>query len=76
MNRIVWSRSRQGTHSDRIPIEYRIEVATDPSAWRLVASSEDHLPVPDLLEIPLQDPLTLPNAYVMVLRMTRECIGE
>lgn len=65
INRIVWSRDATGQYSDRCPIDYRIEVATEPSAWRQVASSQDHLPIPDLLEIPARDPLLLPKEYVI-----------
>lgn len=65
INRIVWSRDRLGIYSDRTPVDYRIEVATDLPFWRQVASSADHLPLPDLLEIPARDPLTLPKEYVI-----------
>ena len=39
INRIVWSRDRLGKWTDRVPLEYRIEVATEPGQWLEVASS-------------------------------------
>ena len=44
IDRIVWARDRQGKFQDRLAIKYRIEVATEPTNWKLVASSDDRLP--------------------------------
>lgn len=44
IDRIVWSRDRSGSFGDRIPTDYRIEVAVEPGAWQLVASSADRQP--------------------------------
>ena len=44
INRIVWGRDRQGRYKDRLPTQYRIEVATRPDKWRTIASSDDRLP--------------------------------
>ena len=41
--RVVWSRDREGKLVDRLPVEYRIEVATG-AAWRVVADSTDRRP--------------------------------
>jgi len=41
---IVWGRDRKGQYVDRLPIRYRIEVASTPQQWQLVASSADRLP--------------------------------
>src|SRR6185436_20533406 len=41
INHIVWARDREGVYADRLPIEYRIEVAIEPEQWKVVASSED-----------------------------------
>jgi mono/diheme cytochrome c family protein len=41
IDRVIWSRDRQGPNRDRIPIEYSIEVADEPGRWREVASSSD-----------------------------------
>jgi signal transduction histidine kinase/ligand-binding sensor domain-containing protein len=41
INRMVWSRDRLGKFSDRLATEYRIEVAREPGAWQVVASSAD-----------------------------------
>ncbi len=43
IDRVVWGRDREGKFDDRLPIHYRVEVATEPGAWRLVASSDDRL---------------------------------
>ena len=44
VERIVWGRDRNGEFSDRLPVAYRIEVASgdgDDAAWTLVADSTD-----------------------------------
>ncbi|MBL9139811.1 MAG: DUF1553 domain-containing protein [Verrucomicrobiales bacterium] len=45
IDRVVWSRDREGSFADRLPTDYRIEVATGEEQWTLVASSADRLPV-------------------------------
>jgi hypothetical protein len=44
IDRVVWGRDREGVYADRLPTRYRIEVATEPSSWTVVASSADRLP--------------------------------
>ena len=44
ISRIVWGRDREQHYSDRLAIDYRIEVATGSNDWRLVASSVDRQP--------------------------------
>lgn len=44
IDRIVWGRDREGRFTDRLAIRYRVEVADEPGAWQLVASSDDRLP--------------------------------
>ena len=44
IDRIVWGRDRQQKFADRLPIRYRIEVATEPGNWTTVAHSDDRLP--------------------------------
>jgi hypothetical protein len=46
IDKIVWSRDREGTFKDRLATRYRIEAASETNAWRLVASSEDRRPFP------------------------------
>lgn len=41
IDHVVWGRDREGTYRDRLPTEYRIEVAARTNEWRLVASSAD-----------------------------------
>jgi hypothetical protein len=43
IERVVWSRDRQGVYGDRLAIEYRIEISCDDS-WQLVADSSDRRP--------------------------------
>jgi hypothetical protein len=44
IDRIVWGRDREKQFSDRLSLDYRIEVATASDDWRVVASSRDRLP--------------------------------
>jgi hypothetical protein len=43
IDRVVWARDREGVYADRLPTRYRVEVATEPGAWAVVASSDDRL---------------------------------
>ena len=43
VDRVAWGRDREGKFTDRLATRYRIEVSTDGTAWRLVASSDDRL---------------------------------
>ncbi len=45
IDRIEWARDRESKYSDRLATKYRIEVATEPDQWRVVATAEDRLPV-------------------------------
>ena len=44
IQRIVWSRDRDVRCADRVPTQYRIEVAAESGKWTTVASSEDRQP--------------------------------
>jgi hypothetical protein len=44
INRIVWGRDREQQFSDRLALQYRVEVALGSNDWRLVASSQDRVP--------------------------------
>ncbi len=44
VNRVVWARDREQKFSDRLPLDYRVEVALNSNDWRLVASSQDRVP--------------------------------
>lgn len=44
IERIVWGRDRLGQFRDRLAIEYQIEVSTDGTTWRKIASHEDRAP--------------------------------
>ena len=41
IDRVVWSRDRDGKFTDRVPTRYRIDVSTDGDNWTVVASSDD-----------------------------------
>ena len=41
IDRIVWSRDREGKFTDRLALEYVIEVADDSGVWKVVADSTD-----------------------------------
>jgi hypothetical protein len=42
--RVAWARDREGNFADRLPTQYRIEVAVEPDKWRTVASGDDRRP--------------------------------
>jgi hypothetical protein len=44
INRVIWERDREQKFSDRLTLDYRIEVATGSNDWHLVASSQDRVP--------------------------------
>ncbi|HXE54678.1 MAG TPA: DUF1549 domain-containing protein, partial [Tepidisphaeraceae bacterium] len=44
IDRVVWSRDREGKFADRLPTEYVLEAAMEPGQWTVVASSADRLP--------------------------------
>ena len=44
VERIVWSRDRQGNFSDRLATDYRFETSLDGDEWKQVASSIDRIP--------------------------------
>lgn len=44
IDRIEWARDREKRYTDRLATGYRIEVATEPGNWRLIASSSDRIP--------------------------------
>ncbi len=52
IDRVEWARDREGVYADRLPTRYRIEVATEPGAWTVVASSEDRLPPGNTTSVP------------------------
>ena len=39
INGIVWGRDLRREFADRLAVQYQIEIATEPDAWRIVASS-------------------------------------
>jgi hypothetical protein len=44
IDRVVWSRDREGHFADRLAINYRIEVAGADGHWRVVADASDRKP--------------------------------
>ncbi len=53
IHRIVWSRDRLGQYTDRLPIDYQIEIAVEPDQWTTIASSTDRIP-PDVSDADLR----------------------
>lgn len=47
VERIVWSRDRPGSFSDRLATDYRIETSLDGDNWKQIASSSDRIPFGD-----------------------------
>lgn len=45
IDRIEWSRDREGEYQDRLPTRYRIEASQDGTTWKTIASSDDRLPL-------------------------------
>lgn len=45
IDRVVWSRDRNGDFADRLPVAYRITTSIDGSNWTTVADSSDRQPV-------------------------------
>jgi hypothetical protein len=41
IDRVIWGRDREGKYADRLPTDYRVEVAASPGAWKLAATSAD-----------------------------------
>ena len=44
VSRVLWGRDRDQKYSDRLALDYRIEVAGGSNDWRVIASSQDRLP--------------------------------
>ena len=44
LSRVVWGRDREQKFKDRLATRYRLEVAGEDGAWRMVASSADRQP--------------------------------
>jgi hypothetical protein len=47
IQRVVWSRARDGAFKDRVATAYRIEAETGDGVWKTVASSDDRQPYGD-----------------------------
>jgi hypothetical protein len=54
---VVWGRDRLDKFQDRLPVQYRIEIAKADGSWQVVASSDDRAPFHDAKAKPvLQEP--------------------
>jgi hypothetical protein len=62
IERIEWGRDRRGAFADRVATEYRIEVATIPGQWTVVASSADRQPAA----------LGTPDPFAFIARLPAE----
>ncbi len=45
IDRVEWSRDQEGRFADRLSVRYRLEVSTNGDDWKLVAASDDRLPL-------------------------------
>lgn len=45
INRVEWSRDREGKFADRLPIIYQIEASIDGESWSTIATSDDRAPI-------------------------------
>ena len=44
IDKIIWGRDREQRYTDRLAIDYRIEISTGSNDWRIIASSADRQP--------------------------------
>jgi hypothetical protein len=44
INKIIWGRDREQQYTDRLAVDYRIEVCVESNDWKMVASSADRQP--------------------------------
>jgi hypothetical protein len=44
IDRVIWSRDREGSYTDRLATDYRIEIAGADGSWFVVADSSDRKP--------------------------------
>ena len=66
IDRIVWSRDREGKYADRLPTRYRIDVSNDREAWVVVASSDDRLPFAEVASAAIPTGLTVAERVAWV----------
>jgi hypothetical protein len=45
IDRVAWSRDREGKFADRLAVRYQIDVSLDGEAWKTVARSDDRAPL-------------------------------
>lgn len=72
IHRVVWSRDREGKFIDRLATEYRLEVAHEPGAWQLVASSSDRAP---LSALAFTNPVTF-NSIARISPSATDLLGS
>ncbi|MBI4602015.1 MAG: PSD1 domain-containing protein [Planctomycetes bacterium] len=68
IDRVLWARDREGKYQDRLALEYRIEVAREPGAWKVVATSADRL-LPGANAAPAPGPASGPAARARELEL-------
>jgi hypothetical protein len=61
IERVVWGRDREGTFTDRLATEYRLDVRTSNGTWKTVADSSDRKPLVKNQKQPPLDLSTLPE---------------
>jgi mono/diheme cytochrome c family protein len=74
IDRVVWARDREERFDDRLAVEYRIEVATEPDIWQIVATSDDRAPFDPTAASPAPfNPDRLPNGQA---EQARQLLAE
>lgn len=69
ISKVIWGRDREQRFTDRLAIDYWIEVARDSNDWRTVASSVDRQPYkPDEKQKPMLNLAGLSKAEAILVR--------
>ena len=73
ISRVTWARDREAKFADRLPVEYRIEVADPSGTWTAVASSADRVAYQEGAPA---DPYTLPHGLATRDRLKFETLAS
>ncbi|MFT5468883.1 MAG: hypothetical protein ACI8UO_003996 [Verrucomicrobiales bacterium] len=73
IERVVWGRDREEKYKDRLPLDYRIEVAGSDGEWKAVAGSTDRKPFdPEQKIVPDFDPAQKEHAEQLLAQKTAQ----
>ncbi|PHR90406.1 MAG: hypothetical protein COA78_35385 [Blastopirellula sp.] len=77
IDRVVWSRDREGKFTDRLPLEYTIEVIDEQGARLIVANSDDRLPWnKDKKKRYKNGPMVAPGVYTAILTVGAQTYNQ